>query len=239
PVAALSYGGYSEYGIEPARTALRVPRVAPEIVALLTSGLTASIALEQAGRVAAGEVVLVTAAAGGTGQFAVQLARAAGCRVVATCGGARKAALLQELGAERVIDHTRESVKDVLKREYPRGVDVVFESVGGQLFSTALDALAPRGRLIVVGMMSAYGGGWAASSHPGLAEKLLWKSAACVGFFLLRHAPLFRPHLARLIGMWEAGQLRVAIDPRVFRGLGSVFDAVDHLQGGGSVGKVV
>lgn len=67
PVACLSYGSFSEYGVEPARTAMAVPWVGPEVVALLTSGLTASIGLEQAGRITAGETVLVTAAAGGTG----------------------------------------------------------------------------------------------------------------------------------------------------------------------------
>ncbi|PNW72202.1 hypothetical protein CHLRE_16g677950v5 [Chlamydomonas reinhardtii] len=238
-VAALSYGSFSEYGIESARTALPVPCVAPELVALLTSGLTASIALEQAGRIQPGETVLVTAAAGGTGQFAVQLAKAAGCHVVATCGGPDKAQLLKELGADRVIDYKRESVKAVLKSEYPKGVDVVWESVGGDMFDTAVNALATRGRVIIIGMMSSYGSGWAPGTYPGLAEKLLWKSAAAVGFFLLRYAPLFREHLSKLTAMWAAGRLRVALDPRRFVGVESVFDAVDWLQAGGSVGKVV
>ncbi|KXZ55591.1 hypothetical protein GPECTOR_2g1141 [Gonium pectorale] len=238
-MAALSYGSFSEYGIEPARTALPVPRVAPEVVALLTSGLTASIALEEAGRIKAGETVLVTAAAGGTGQFAVQLAKAAGCKVVATCGGPDKARLLKELGADRIIDYSRESVKEVLKREFPGGVDVVYESVGGEMFEVAVNALAPRGRLVIIGMMSAYGSGWAPGNYPGLAEKLLWKSAAAVGFFLLRYAPLFRTHLTRLVQMWEAGRLRVALDPRVFVGVEAVFEAVEHLHSGRSVGKVV
>ncbi|KAG2501548.1 hypothetical protein HYH03_000055 [Edaphochlamys debaryana] len=237
-MAALSYGSFSEYGIEPARTALPVPCVAPEIVALLTSGLTASIALEEAGRIKAGETVLVTAAAGGTGQFAVQLAKAAGCRVVATCGSPAKAALLKELGADRVIDYSRENVKAVLKAEYP-GVDVVYESVGGDMFATAVDALAHKGRVVIIGMMSSYGSGWAPGTYPGLAEKLLWKSAAAVGFFLLRYAPLFKAHLARLVAAWQAGTLQVALDPRPFSGVGSVFDAVAHLQGGASRGKVV
>lgn len=58
-----------------------------------------------------GETVLVTAAAGGTGQFAVQLAKAAGNHVIGTCGGAAKVTLLKELGVDRVIDYTKESVK--------------------------------------------------------------------------------------------------------------------------------
>jgi NADPH:quinone reductase-like Zn-dependent oxidoreductase len=121
--------GFSEYGLVSARRVLPIPCPAPEVVALLTSGLTASLALEEVGGLllpgAAGgssgsnagssgssgqqqkkkTSVLVTAAAGGTGQFAVQLAKLAGCHVVATCGGADKARLLRELGVDRVINY--------------------------------------------------------------------------------------------------------------------------------------
>jgi NADPH:quinone reductase-like Zn-dependent oxidoreductase len=121
--------GFSECALVAARRVLPVPCPAPEVVALLTSGLTASLALEEVGGLllpgaAAGSsgsnarqqqqqqgskakqrTVLVTAAAGGTGQFAVQLAKLAGCHVVATCGGADKARLLQELGVDRVINY--------------------------------------------------------------------------------------------------------------------------------------
>ena len=67
-----------------------------------------------------GQTVLVTAAAGGTGQFVVQLAKAAGNAVVATCGADDKAALLKRLGADRVVNYRRESLKDVLRAEYPK-----------------------------------------------------------------------------------------------------------------------
>jgi NADPH:quinone reductase-like Zn-dependent oxidoreductase len=121
--------GFSEYVLASARRVLPIPCPAPEVVALLTSGLTASLALEEVGGLlltgaAAGsssgssgssgssdgrqqrkKSVLVTAAAGGTGQFAVQLAKLAGCHVVATCGGADKARLLRELGVDRVINY--------------------------------------------------------------------------------------------------------------------------------------
>lgn len=66
------------------------------------------------------ETVLVTAAAGGTGQFVVQLAKAAGNHVIATCGSPEKAALLEFLGADRIINYRKESVKEVLKKEYPK-----------------------------------------------------------------------------------------------------------------------
>lgn len=124
-VAELGYGGYAEFSLVKASRCLPVASADAAAVALLTSGLTASIGLEVACKPRKGEVFLVTAAAGGTGQFVVQLAAAAGCRVAATCGGPAKAEMLRGLGAERVIDYRSEDVGAVLKREYPQ-VRVLF-----------------------------------------------------------------------------------------------------------------
>lgn len=276
PVATTTFGGFSEYAAVDAKLCVSVPEATPRTLALLTSGLTASLALEQAGGVplpeeyltssapkkkvklkqtAAGEsgekrerrkTVLVTAAAGGTGQIAVQLAKLAGHVVIATCGGGAKADLLRRLGADRVVNHREEKLRDVLKREYPRGIDLAYESVGGDFFAAAVDALAPGGRVIVIGMMSQYTAGgdgaedaWTPSNHPGLPEKLLWKSGACVGFFLPHYARHFRRHLSALSRLLATGRLRVEIDPTPFVGLESTARAVAHLQGGRSIGKVV
>lgn len=108
------------------------------------------------------------------------------------------------------------------------------------MFDVALNALAPRGRLVVIGQMSQYAGGWATpSSHPGLAEKLLWRSASVVGFFLPLHARHFERHTQRLCALLASGQLQSCVDPTPFVGLASAADAVEHLQGGKSIGKVV
>ncbi|KAF2606199.1 hypothetical protein F2Q68_00043424 [Brassica cretica] len=154
PAAVMTFGAYSEYMIVSSKHVLPVPRPDPEVVAMLTSGLTALIALEKAGQMKSGETVLVTAAAGGTGQFAVQLAKLAGNKVIATCGGSEKAKLLKELGVDRVIDYKAEDIKTVLKKEFPKGVDIIYESVGGRMFDLCLNALAVYGRLIVIGMIS-------------------------------------------------------------------------------------
>ncbi|MEW5301521.1 MAG: hypothetical protein WDW36_004378 [Sanguina aurantia] len=238
-VAVMSYGCFAEFVTIPAAMAIPIPAPLPQIVALLTSGLTASIALEVSGHLKAGETVLVTAAAGGTGQFAVQLAKLAGCHVIATCGGAAKAATLKQLGADRVVDYKREDLQTILKAEYPKGVDVVYESVGGSMFNASLNALAPRGRLIVIGMMDQYKEGWPPSNSPGLPEKLLWKSASVSGFFLLRHAGLFKTHLARLMRLVSGGKLTVLLDASENVGVEGVGAAVARLQGGASAGKVV
>ncbi|XP_022763358.1 prostaglandin reductase-3-like isoform X1 [Durio zibethinus] len=241
PAAVMTFGGYAEFIMVPSKHILPIGKPDPQVVAMLTSGLTASIALEKAGQMESGKVVLVTAAAGGTGQFAVQLAKVAGNKVVATCGGKEKARLLKELGVDRVIDYKTEDIKTVLKKEFPKGVDIIYESVGGNMFDLCLNALAIQGRLIVIGMISQYQGkhGWKPSNYPGLVEKLLSKSQTVAGFFLSHYAHLWKEHLDNLFHLYSSGKLKVAIDPKRFLGLHSVADAVEYLHSGKSTGKVV
>ncbi|KAA6421915.1 MAG: zinc-binding alcohol dehydrogenase domain-containing 2-like [Trebouxia sp. A1-2] len=237
-VATLSGGCFADYIVVPAKLCLPAGTLQKEVVALLTSGLTASIGLEQAGRMRGGETVLVTAAAGGTGQFAVQLAKMAGNQVVATCGSDDKAQLLTDLGCDRVINYNKEQPKAVLKKEYPNGINIIYESVGGDMFKTCLGALGRQGRLVVIGMMSQYGAGWPQTPLKGVPEMLLYKSASLNGFFLIHYAHLFKKHLGQLASSMMQGQLKVNMDSAVFRGLDAVQDAVEHLQSGRSIGKV-
>ncbi|KAL3538883.1 hypothetical protein ACH5RR_002249 [Cinchona calisaya] len=241
PAAIMTFGSYAEFTMVHFKHILPVPRPDPEVVAMLTSGLTASIALDKAAQMDSGKVVLVTAAAGGTGQFAVQLAKLAGNTVVATCGGKEKATLLKDLGVDRVIDYKKEDIKTVLKTEFPKGVDIVYESVGGEMFNLCLNALAIHGRLVVIGMISQYQGehGWQPLNYTGLCEKLLSKSQSVAGFFLVQYAHFWQEHLDRLFHLFLVGKLKVAIDPKRFLGLNSVADAVEHLHSGKSAGKVV
>ncbi|KAL3614200.1 hypothetical protein CASFOL_042274 [Castilleja foliolosa] len=241
PAAIMTYGGYAEFTMIPSKHILPVARPDPEVVAMLTSGLTASIALEKAAQMESGKNVLVTAAAGGTGQFAVQLAKLAGNKVIATCGGKDKAKLLKDLGVDRVIDYKTENIKTVLKDEFPKGVDIVYESVGGEMFDLCLNALATYGRLVVIGMISQYQGehGWAPRNYTGLCEKILAKSQTLAGFFLMQYAHLWQEHLDKLVNLYSSGKLKVVVDPKPFLGIHSVADAVDYLHSGKSVGKVI
>jgi len=159
--------------------------------------------------------------------------------VIATCGSEDKVRMLHALGVDRVVNYKKENLKHVLRTEYPAGIDLVYESVGGDMFQTAVNALAKKGRCIVIGMMSTYKSEWPPSQNAGLPEKLLWKSATLAGFFLPEYAHLYKPHLQRLTRLLEDGQLVVQLDPKQFLGLESVPDAVEHLQSGASVGKVV
>ncbi|MEM6785448.1 MAG: quinone oxidoreductase family protein [Bacteroidota bacterium] len=232
-------GGFRTHQVVKAKLAIPVPAATPEVLSILVSGLTASIALETQGDLKAGETVLVTAAAGGTGQYAVQLAKRAGCRVLGTCSTDAKADLLRSLGCDRPIPYKTENLKAVLKKEAPKGLDVVYESVGGRMFDTALRALAVHGRLIAIGFIGEYVDGPERVTDVRVYHRLLAKSASVRGFFLPHFPRLFRPHMERLFGLVQSGEFQVAIDPVRFDGLEAVPDAVEHLHSGQSQGKVV
>lgn len=249
-MALTQFGAFSELLVAPAKAAVPLPRADPTLFPLFVSGLTASIALEKVGEMlpsGGGQTVLVTAAAGATGQIAVQLAVAAGHTVIGTCSSAAKAEHLRSLGVHRVVNYREEDLHTVLKGEFPKGVDIVYESVGGSMFDAAVRNLATHGRLIVIGMISGYtdGSAWdsgkagPATSRTPWPAMLLAKSASVRGFFLNDFADLWAEHMMRLWGMVEAGQLKPGVDPTPFRGLESVADAIDFMYDRKNVGKVV
>jgi NADPH-dependent curcumin reductase CurA len=238
--AVVTLGGvFSEYQLLQAARVIKVPKATPEISALVLSGLTASIALEQTGEMKSGETVLVTAAAGGTGQFAVQLARLAGNHVIGTCGSEEKTTLLKELGCDRVINYRTEDLGEVLKTEYPQGINLVYESVGRSTFDICLDNLAVHGRLIVIGSIADYTSPPEPANRPRINGSLIFKATSIRGFFLPLFGHLFPDHLSRLLGLYLEGKLKVKVDPTEFKGLESVIKAYDYLQSGNSTGKVV
>ena len=238
-VTGMTGGGYRELMVLPARLAIPVPEATPEALSVVVSGLTASIALDVTGAMTSGETVMVTAAAGGTGQYAVQLARMAGNHVIGTCGTDEKVELLERLGCDRPINYRAENVGAVLKAEYPDGLDLVYESVGGELFDTCLKALAVHGRLLSIGYVGEYIEGLEAVTGPRVYARLLAKSASIRGFFLPHFRDHYAEHTMRLFGLMKRGDLDVAIDPSSFEGLESVVDAVEYLHSGKSRGKVV
>ncbi|MFE9423538.1 zinc-binding dehydrogenase [Kitasatospora sp. NPDC006697] len=155
-VASLSgRGGYAELAVAAASAVHPVPDglALDEAVALLADGRTAVLQL-RAARPAAGERVLVEAAAGGVGTLLVQLAVAAGARVVAAAGGERKLALARSLGAQEAVDYREPGWAD---RVGP--VDVVFDGVGGEIGRAAFGLLRPGGRMDSFGLAA---GEWAA-----------------------------------------------------------------------------
>jgi hypothetical protein len=232
-------GGYREYNVVRASNAIRVPEATPEALSIMVSGLTASIALDEVGEMSSGETVLVTAAAGGTGQYAVQLAKRAGNHVIGTCSSAEKVELLEDLGCDHPINYAEDDVADVLSERYPSGINLIYEGVGGSLFDVCVDALARYGRLLSIGYVSEYREGAERVTQERIYTSLLPKSASVRGFFLPHYAEHFTEHMNKLMRLQESGAIQVSIDDHVFEGIEQVADAVEYLHSGKSRGKVV
>jgi NADPH:quinone reductase len=141
------------------RTVLADPLPIPDgmsatsAAAMLVTYLTAHLALHRRAGLRPGETVLVHAGAGGVGSATIQLAKAAGARVVATAGGAEKVALCRSLGADLALDYG-DFVESVKSFTDGRGADVVVDPVGGETFDRSRRAVAFEGRIVVVGLGS-------------------------------------------------------------------------------------
>jgi len=238
-VATRFTGGYREANIGPAESFVPVPDTRPEWLVLASTGVGALLALERIGEARAGETVAVSAAAGGLGHLIVQLAVRRGCRVVGVAGGADKCAFVQSLGAAHVIDYRAEDVGAALAAACPAGVDVAIDTVSGAIFDAFLANIANHGRLVVAGTATDLEGRPEVVSAPRIGNALYYKGASVRAFMnglLTAHWPEAR---ARVFDMFRQGELRICRDARSFDGLEGIYDAVEHLLSGRSMGKVL
>ena len=144
-------GAYAEYITLTEEHLAFKPRNTPftEAAGIPLTALTAYQALVDAARIKPGERVLIHAAAGGVGGFGVQIAKDRGALVWGTAGS-RNGDYVRSLGAERVIDYTREDFRKVVRSAYPDGVDVVFDCVGGDVLRESVEIVRKGGRLISI-----------------------------------------------------------------------------------------
>jgi len=150
-------GGFAEYAICPTVSAFDMPDSIPlpDAAALYFPYHLAWLGLVDRAALAAGESVLIHAAAGGSGSAAVQLAKLRGARVFATASTPEKLALCRELGADFAIDYTQEDFAEIiLKATAGRGVEVVFDNVGEGVMEKSMKALAYNGRYVMMGFAS-------------------------------------------------------------------------------------
>jgi NADPH-dependent curcumin reductase CurA len=231
--------GYRDYQLAPVERAVKVRAATAEILTLIPTGISAMVGLERVGEMRGGETVAVSAAAGGLGHMVVQIAKLAGCHVIGLTGSDNKADLLRSLGADRVVNYRRENLGAVLASEYPRGIDIAYDSVGGEIFDAFLDHLAMRGRLVISGHTSDFDKAIEDVAQPRIYRKLYWKSASVRGFQNQAFPEFFDDAARRILELYYGGRLRVLVDPTPFVGLEQVADAVEHLLAGRNSGKVV
>lgn len=155
--AQMGYGGYASQVIADVRRVQRIPEGMPaaDACALGIAYQTSYLALVDRARLQAGENLLVHAAAGGVGLAALQIGKALGARVIAGASGPEKLALCKAQGADEVVDTSSpEWIDRVREWTSGRGADVIYESVGGEMFEGSLKCIAWAGRLLVIGFSS-------------------------------------------------------------------------------------
>ena len=200
------------------------------------TGATAYFGMTGIGRPAAGETVVVSAAAGATGSVAGQIAKIAGARVVGIAGGPDKCrAVVEDFGFDACIDYRGDDLPSALKLHCPRGVDVYFDNVGGPILDAVLGRLAHRARVVLCGVISSYLTG----EHPGPANyvNLLAKTALMQGFNALDEWGRFDEAFTALRG-WEEQGLLVHRE-HIFDGIESCVDALNGLFTGVNIGKTL
>lgn len=211
-IALCMLGGYAEKVLCPATHVLPLPDAIPdeEAAALVTAHATAHHALKQRAQIKAGETLLVTGAAGGTGLAAVQIGKVMGAKVIAVCSTQEKLEIAKENGADVLINYTEEDLKSAIKQATDgKGADVVYECVGGDTFDVCSRSMAWKGRLLVIG----FAGGTIPEFPVNLA---LVKGYSVVGVFwgsFTQHQPHdFATNMQELLGWYLQGKVKVRVD---------------------------
>lgn len=217
----VQWGTYAELVAVPETGVAPMPSrlLFEEAAAVPLTGLTAYQSLFGSPGIGPGAVVLIHAGAGGVGHFAVQLAKNAGARVLATAGTSSQEFVLS-LGAESVIDYTREDWSDAVDRLSPDGVDFVYDTLGGDTQKQSFDVLKPGGRLVSI----------VTPPDPALAKK---RGVKAEYVFVEPSAA----QLATLGGMCDAGKLKPSVQ-HIFP-LADAAEAQDLSRAGHVHGKLV
>ena len=216
------------------------PKLAPLPVylsALGMTGMTAYFALLEVGAPKAGDTVVISGAAGAVGSIAGQIAKLKGCRVVGIAGGKEKCkVLIEELGFDGVIDYKNEDVIAGLKRECPKGVDVYFDNVGGDILDAVLSQLNFKARVIICGAISQYNNKEAVKG-PANYLSLLVNRARMEGFIVMDYADRYVAAGQEMAGWLAKGQLKSR--EHIVEGLETFPETLMKLFSGENNGKLI
>ena len=237
-VACLSgTGGFATHAIAPAALCMPLPPGFPAVdaAAFIMIYATSWHALIDRAQLKSGETVLVLGAAGGVGTAAIQIAKAAGARVIAAASTDDKCALCKSIGADATINYSQENLRDSIKTLTDgKGPDVIYDPVGGDFAEPAFRSIAWRGRYLVVG--------FASGPIPALPLNLtLLKGASLVGVFwgdFARREPKANAAMMGELAQWYAqGKVKPVIDSTM--PMAELKAAYAHMGSRGVKGKLV
>jgi len=232
----LQHGGYAEQVVTDAIAAVPIPETMPfdEAAGFLMTYGTTYHALRQRGKLMPGETLAVLGAAGGTGLTAVELGKVMGAKVIACASSDDKLALAKDYGADLLINYSDGSLKDMLKEATNgKGVDVIYDPVGGDYCEPAFRAIAWKGRFLVIGFVAGI---------PKLPTNLaLLKGADVVGVFwggfTMREPEANLRNTKELLQLYADGKIKPHISEHFTLDQGP--EAIAHLAARKAKGKVV
>ena len=205
-------GGYAKLVVARTQFCIPIPEIPDENVfaALPNQGLTVYLMLTASTQLRTGESILIQGASGGVGSLAIQLARIMGAGlVIGTASSDKKLRFIESLGATHTVDYTKEGwTQQVLDATGGRGVDVILESVGGDIFEKNFDCLAPFGRYVLYGSTRGPG-------QPVPPRRLMAQAQTLTGFYLpvyLQKPEVIHSGLEYLVNAAARGDLKPVID---------------------------
>ena len=232
--------GMQDYGVAEGRALQKVdPKLAPlplYLSALGMPGMTAYFGLLDVGAPQPGQTVVVSAASGAVGALVGQIARIKGCRAVGLAGGAEKCAYVRDtLGFDAVIDYKNEDVGRGLSAHCPKGIDVYFDNVGGDILDAALARLARHARIVICGAISQYNSSEVAGPKNYLT--LLVQHARMEGFVVFDYASRYAEGAQAMAGWLQDGSLKSKED--IVDGLETFPETLLKLFSGENFGKLI
>ena len=199
--------------------------------------MTAYFGILQEGQIKEGDTVLVSGAAGAVGSIVGQIAKIKGCRVIGIAGGKHKCDyVVNELGFDAAIDYKSENVISGIKQNCPKGIDVYFDNVGGDILDAALIFLRKNARVVICGAISQYNA-TATIEGPKNYLSLLVNRASMKGMVVLDYAQDYGKAMKEMAGWMQEGKLKSRED--VYEGIENFRETFLRLFSGEKNGKLV
>ena len=233
--------GVQEYAVSDGRGVIKVDTSLADLPVYLgvlgMTGLTAYFALLDVGKPKEGDTVVVSGAAGAVGSVAGQIAKIKGCRVIGIAGGPEKCRVVtEEFGFDGAIDYRMQDLRRTLRELAPRGVDVYFDNVGGEILDDVLTCIARGARIIICGAISQYNE--SEVRGPANYMMLLVARASMTGMLVFDYADRYPEAMAALAGWYRAGRL-AAHETIVRGGVEDFPETLLKLFEGANTGKLI
>jgi len=235
------WGGVQQYIATNGENWYKVdPSIAPLTTFMGTlgmPGMTAYFGILEVGKIKEGDIVLVSGAAGAVGSVVGQIAKIKGCHVVGIAGGPEKCKyIVEELGFDAAIDYKNEDLKSAVRKACPKGIDVYFDNVGGEMLDVALSSLRMHGRIAICGAISQYNN-MQAVKGPSNYLSLLVNRATMEGFVVMDYSKKYMEAAMQMGGWMMEGKLKTKED--IFEGIENFHDTFLRLFNGEKLGKLI